>query len=92
MKVNPINNQNFEAKKFRIPVKTEIVKDGDFVKAKKLIVREYSNPNAEKLWNKALSATDADIKQKYLTAMGKFKLIDVNLNKTIANAVNNFKS
>ena len=87
MKINIINNQNFESKKFRIPVK--MIKDNTdpivagrqyspkdvFVKGN--FVKEYSNPKAEEYFYKALETSNLDEKFRYLEKMGDYKIVDI---------------
>ena len=86
MKINAINNQNFEAKKFRLPLK--IVKDTESVKANityaskqtdlpGVYVMEYSNPLAKDLYEKAMNTKNLEEKLNLLEKMGDYKVIDI---------------
>lgn len=88
MNVQAINNQSFGAKKFRIPVKTAMVGSPEtgFAKRKVNLVKEYSNPNAEKLWKQAMQETSIKKKTSLIEAMGEYKLIDLEQEKQIARA------
>ena len=92
MKINPINDQNFEAKKFRIPVKTEFVRKDNIVHETRMIVKEFSNPKAKVLWNKALEENNLSKKMKYLNAMGEYKLVDINQGKDVLSAIKKLNS
>ena len=92
MKINAINNKNFEAKKFRLPVKiveptTKGSMTNQYIPKNSTIsgnfVKEYSNPNAEKLFNKAMNTKDIDKKLQYLEEMGDYKIINIDLEKNI---------
>ena len=91
MRVQNINSFNFESKKFRIPVK--MIKENvdpivagrqyqpsDFF-VKGNFVKEYSNPKAEEYFYKALETSNLDEKMRYLEKMGKYKIVDISLEK-----------
>ena len=91
MRVQNINSFNFESKKFRIPVKM-IKENADPITAgrqyrpndvfvKGNFVKEYSNPRAEEYFYKALEASNLDEKIQYLKKMGKYKIVDISLEK-----------
>lgn len=94
MKIQAINNQSFGAKKFRIPVKSMLVGDAEsgFGKRKVNWVKEFSNPNAETLWNQALNETSMKKKLSLLEAMGEYKLIDLEQEKQIKKALKKMES
>ena len=92
MKVENINSTNFYAKKFRLPVKTILKRNDGVVADKQIIVREYENSNAEVLWNRALAENDFDKKIKLLSAMGKYRLVDINQKSVISNAKDNLRA
>lgn len=92
MKINAINNTNFEAKKFRLPVR--IVKPTTDVSmidqyapketlASGVFVKEYSNPRARKFFNKAMQTDDIDKKLYYLDKMGDYKIVDISLEQQV---------
>lgn len=92
MKTGVINNTNFNAQKFRLPVR--FVKPNStastarqFFPRKNLIsgnfVKEYSNPNAELFFNLALETSNFDKKMYYLEQMGEYKLIDISLEQQV---------
>ena len=81
MKINAVNNQNFEARKFRLPVKTLDVTNPELIQyglqTKKVnFVKEYSNPKAEVLYNKAQQTSNIKEKMRLLSEMGEFELYD----------------
>lgn len=88
MNIQAISNQSFGAKNFRIPVKTAIVGNVEtgFVKKRVNLVKEYSNPNAELLWNQAQNETSMRKKLKLLDAMGEYKLVDLEQEKYLDKA------
>lgn len=88
MNIQAISNQSFGAKNFRIPVKTAIVGNPETGLAKKKVnlVKEYSNPNAESLWNQAQKETSMTKKLKLLDAMGENKLVDLEQRKYLDKA------
>ena len=81
MKINAINNQNFEARKLRLPVKTldltnpELINYGRQTKNVNM-VKEYSNPNAKVLYNEAMKSNDIKEKARLFSKMGEFELYD----------------
>ena len=98
MKINVISNQSFKADKFRMPVK--IIKRADKVpsgmkfwphnyQVSGNFVREYSNPNAKELFEKAQNASTIEEKIKYLEEMGDYKIINVENEKVVENFLKN---
>ena len=92
MKVNAINNINFDAKKFRLPVRivkpaTSASRLEKSVAKENLVsgvfVREYSNPDAKKFFDKAMMTDDIDKKIYYLDKMGDYKVIDISLEQQV---------
>jgi len=92
MKIQGLNNINFGAKKFRLPVK--IVKNTESITAMQPwgykdefvsgnFVREYNNPKAEEYFNKAMASNNIDEKMRYLDKMGDYKIIDINLEQQL---------
>lgn len=92
MNIQSISSVNFEAKKFRLPVK--IVKPRKSVNTSEAwvnkdefvsgnFVREYSNPKAEKYFNKAMASNNIDEKLRYLDKMGDYKIIDIELEQKL---------
>lgn len=88
MKIQTINNTQFQAKKFRLPVKmvkqtTDFSMSDQYVSKDTLVsgnfVREYSNPKAKKYFDKAMATTDIDKKMYFLEKMGDYKIIDISL-------------
>ena len=88
MKIYSVNNTNFEskAKNFRLPVK--IVKETESVRANLgyfpkqtefpgVYVREYSNPEAETLFNRAMRSTNLAEKIELLEKMGDYNLANI---------------
>ena len=81
MKINTINNQNFEAKRLRVTVKNldltnpELVEFGRQVKNVNLL-KEYSNPKDKILYNRAMKTNNIREKARLLSKMGDFELYD----------------
>ena len=77
MKTQVINNQNFEAKKFRI-----IKQPGGAVFGKELnfmpYVEEYSNPNAKQLYNQMSEETNLRKRMKLKKELGYPKIKPLN--------------
>ena len=79
MKIQSINNQNFEAKRFRLKVtkldltNPELIQYGRQEKRVNL-VKEYTNPNAEILYRKAMRTKNVVEKAHLFTKMGDFEL------------------
>ena len=92
MKIQGINNINFDAKKFRLPVK--FVKNTEAVNMMQSsynieecvvgnFVREYNNPKAEEYFYKAMNTSDIDKKFHYLDLMGEYRIIDISLEQQV---------
>ena len=79
-------SRTFTAKKFRLPVKNiTYTIDGITVWSKKCnLAKEFSNPNAEQLFNQAQQAADLKERARLLEEMGDFELVDMNLKKGIS--------
>ena len=81
MKINAINNQNFEARKFRLPIKFLDFSNPDlmqYAKATKEVnmAKVYSNPNAKDLYEKAMKTQDAEEKARLLLEMGDYEIVN----------------
>ena len=84
MRVEKINsntfNQNFNAKKFRVPVKISTIdRSGIADRIKKKPgkwVQEYSNPKAEEIYKKAMGTEDLFKSLHLLRSMGAYELKD----------------
>ena len=81
MKINAINNQNFEARRFRLTVKKMDLTNPDLIQYGRQFksvnfVKEYSNPEAESLYKKAIETKDMREKARLLSEMDDFELID----------------
>ena len=78
MKICSIPSQNFQARKFRLPVKTvEWAHPGFSATEKVNWVKEFSNPKAEELYKKAMETSDLQEKMKLLDQMGEYRLFDI---------------
>ena len=97
MKICAINNQKFEAKKFRLPLK--IVKDTESVRTSLnfvskqtdlpgIYVMEYSNPKAKELYERAQKTTNLEKKLDLLEKMGDYKVINIAEEQTLAQFLN----
>lgn len=84
MNIQAINSQTF-GKNFRLPVKSMVVgtHSNGIAKRKVNLVKEYSNPNAEKLWNQAMNETSLSKKLNLLDAMGEYRLVDLEQEKLV---------
>ena len=85
MRVNIVNRQNFEAEKFRIPIKNLETKWG-FIETD--CYREYDNPRAEELYNLAKKETDLKKKIDLLDAMGDYRIVDKRVEKIVKKFLN----
>lgn len=88
MKVQNIGSQNFEAKKFRVPLKKVDLTHPDFLKYGRSeisvnYVKEYENPNAEKIYKEAMKIKDPFERGKKLAEMGHYKLIDMSFKERV---------
>lgn len=81
MKVQTINNQNFEARRLRLPVRKldltspELIQYGRSVKRVNL-VKEYSDPRAKSLFEQANKSNNIREKARLLSEMGDYEVID----------------
>lgn len=81
MKINTINNQIFEAKKFRLPIKTIDYSHPELMKYAKVtknvcMYKEFSNPNAENLYKLAEKTNDIKEKIRLYQEMGDYTIIN----------------
>lgn len=83
MRVQNINSQNFEAKKFRLSIKALDFTEPKYgmgaprFKIPVNYVKEYENPNAEQIYKEAMKIKNPLERVKKLDEMGDYKLIDV---------------
>ena len=90
MKISTINNQIFEAQKFRLPVKEAIFGPPEFHCTGKVNwVKEYTNPKAKDLYEKAMKTKDLQEKMKLFNQMGEYKLIDLEQETLFDNFIEN---
>ena len=81
MNVQVIGNQNFEAKKFRVPVRSldltnpELIQYGRSIK-KVNMIKEYSNPKAEFLYKQAQKSNNIKEKMRLYAEMGNYELYE----------------
>lgn len=79
MNIQPISAQtNFGAKNFRVPMNRLEYPDmslGIVFSKKMFCAKEYSNPNAEKLYKQAQSAKTWKEKARLYNEMGHYKLL-----------------
>lgn len=83
MKINSINNYNntFEAKKFRQIVKKLDVTNPELLQYGRQfkdvnIIKEYYNPKAENLYNKATKSKNINERMLLLSEMGDYEIYD----------------
>lgn len=81
MIVNKITNQSFEGKKFRLPIHDFVYAvDGIPLWSKKsCCVKEYSNPDAKKLYKKAQKADTFKEAAELYEQMGHYEIKKMNL-------------
>ena len=84
MKIQKIDNTNFGARKFRVPVKVERYERGrnnsiDIRTVSGRWVEEYSNPDAEELFMQAQKTDSISEKLNLLRQMGHPELKDISL-------------
>ena len=92
MKINSINAITFNSKKFRLPVtiiENETLASFSSTSVNKYtvitdrFVKEFSNPNAEKLYKASQVVSTCKEKMKFLEQMGDFKIIDLEHEKKV---------
>lgn len=82
MKVQNIENQNFKANKFKLPLKkVSMSKKSLYGFIPKQIIevdyyREYDNPNAKSIYDKAISAKTMKEKCALFAKMGNYTLVE----------------
>ena len=81
MKINAINNQDFEARKFRLPIKTVDLTNLEIMELGKQEVevnwyKVFENPKASKLYKQALNATDWQEKARLYAEMGHYEIVE----------------
>ena len=78
MKICSIPSQNFQARKFRLPVKAvEMAHPGFSATEKVNWVKEFSNPKAEDLYKKAMETSDLKEKMRLFEQMGEYRVFDI---------------
>ena len=78
MKICSIPSQNFQARKFRLPVKAvEMAQPGFSATEKVNWVKEFSNPKAEVLYKKAMETSDLKEKMRLFEQMGEYRVFDI---------------
>lgn len=85
MKINSITGQNFEANKFRLPIKKVQTKWGDFPVD---CVKEFSNPKAKELYRLAQQTENLEERAAILSQMGEYRIIDNSAEKTVNRFLN----
>ncbi len=85
MRISKINNQSFESKNFRLPINNFIYTiDGRPLWSKKAnAVREYSNPKAKELYEKAQKSHDIKEIINLYNEMGHYELKEMNFGEQI---------
>ncbi len=77
MNIQAINNQNFQAKKFRRPVTViEPKPENFFMTRTREVIYEYSNPQAKSLYHQAQREKSAQRKIELYEDMGEYKIIE----------------
>ena len=81
MKINTINNQKFEAKKFRLPIKTVDLTNPELIALGKQEIKVnwykvFENPNAGALYKQAQKTKDWQEKVKLLAEMGHYEIVE----------------
>ena len=80
MRVDSIKYQTFEGNKFRLPIKNLQTKWG----VKRVdCIKEYNNPRAEELYEKAQQTKDLKVKINLLSQMGDYRVIDNEVEKLV---------
>lgn len=82
MRVQNVNLQIFAGKKFKLPLKTVDLTHPDFLAYGRTefpvnYVKEYENPEAEKIYKEAMKIQNPFERGKKLAEMGHYKLIDM---------------
>jgi len=90
MKINKIDNQSFESKKFRLPINDIVYTVGGIPlwSKKSHCVKEYSNPNAKQLYEKAKQTHDIKEMTKLYSAMGHYEIKEMNFVEKIKSFFN----
>ena len=81
MRINSIDNQIFQAKKFRLPIKKLIIPHLGTIDVN--CMKEYDNPNAEMLYKKALQTSDIKEKAELLSQMGDYRILDARIEEIV---------
>ena len=81
MKINAVNNQHFEARKFKLPIKTVDLTNPEIMALGKQEVevnwyKVFENPKASKLYKQALNATDWQEKARLYAEMGHYEIVE----------------
>ncbi len=82
---NPISNQAFTAKKFRLPVGDVVytVNGRILWSRKSYSVKEYSNPNAEQLYKGAQKTKNISDKARLFAQMGHYEIVNMSAKEKI---------
>ena len=95
MKTQAVNNQSFGTKKFRMPIKAITYGEphmGYTVKTSENIVKEYSNPLAADLYQKAKKEESIKEKIKLIDSMGHYRIRNLDAEKRLENVFNTLLS
>ena len=81
MKINAINNTNFEAKKFKLPIKTVDLTNPELMALGKQEVevnwyRVYENPKAKTLYKQAQKTKDWQERARLYSDMGHYEIVE----------------
>ena len=81
MKINSINNQNFEARKFRLPIKKVDLTNPELIALGKQEVevnwyKVFENPKAGALYKQAQKAKDWQEKARLYAEMGHYEVVE----------------
>ena len=81
MKINAINNQNFEARKFRLPIKTVDLTNPELMALGKQEVevnwyKVFENPKAGVLYKQAQRTQDWQDKARLFAEMGHYEIVE----------------
>lgn len=98
MKVQNINSQNFGTKNFRLPVKMVDFTEPKYglcaprVRIPVNYVREYENPDAERIYNEAMQIKDPFERAKKLAQMGHYRLTDMTFGEKVKSFFDSIKT
>ena len=95
MKTQVVNNQSFGTNKFRLPIKAITYGEPHMsytVKTSDNIVKEYSNPLAADLYQKAEKEKSIKEKIKLIDAMGHYRIRNLDAEKRLDKVFNKLLS